>query len=73
MTKYIEPIRNILMAGAMISMAMVNAQEPHAIQVQVEGLNNDTVYLAHYYGNKLYYSDTTITDAKGNLTFPPTL
>lgn len=71
MTKYIEPIRNILMAGAMISLAMVmNAQEPHAIQVQVEGLNNDTVYLAHYYGNKLYYSDTTITDAKGNLTFP---
>lgn len=41
----------------------------HKIQVQVEGLNQDTVYLAHYYGNKLYYADTTITDNKGNFEF----
>lgn len=46
------------------------AQAPHTIQVQVDGLNQDTVYLAHYYGNKLYYSDTTVTDAEGRLTFP---
>lgn len=42
----------------------------HTIDVTVEGLSNDTVYLAHYYGNKLYYSDTTITDAKGHFSFP---
>jgi thiol-disulfide isomerase/thioredoxin len=46
------------------------AQAPHTIQVQVDGLNQDTVYLANYYGNKLYYSDTTVTDAEGRLTFP---
>lgn len=43
---------------------------PYTIDVTVEGLSHDTVYLAHYYGNKLYYSDTTVTDAKGRLTFP---
>ncbi|MFZ8836096.1 MAG: DUF5106 domain-containing protein [Flavobacteriales bacterium] len=42
----------------------------YQIDVTVEGLANDTVYLAHYYGNKLYYSDTTVTDARGRLTFP---
>ena len=47
-----------------------HAQVPHTIQVQVKGLNQDTVYLANYYGNKLYYSDTTVTDANGRLTFP---
>ena len=50
--------------------AMGLAQKPHTIQVQVNGLNQDTVYLANYYGNKLYYSDTTVTDAEGRLTFP---
>ena len=53
-----------------IGTTISHAQTPHTIQVQVEGLNLDTVYLAHYYGNKLYYSDTTITDAEGRLTFP---
>jgi len=42
----------------------------HTIDVTVDGLSNDTVYLAHYYGNKLYYSDTTVTDANGHFTFP---
>ena len=38
-----------------IGTTISHAQTPHTIQVQVEGLNLDTVYLAHYYGNKLYY------------------
>ena len=53
-----------------VGTAMGLAQAPHTIQVQVDGLNQDTVYLANYYGNKLYYSDTTVTDAEGRLTFP---
>ena len=56
----------LMVTGTTIS----RAQTPHTIQVQVEGLNQDTVYLAHYYGNKLYYSDTTVTDAEGRLSFP---
>ncbi len=47
------------------------AQSPaYSIDVTIEGLSNDTVYLAHYYGNKLYYSDTAITSLAGQVVFP---
>ena len=41
---------------------------PHALQgqnslvVHVDGLSEDTVYLAHYYGAKLFYNDTAVAD-----------
>ena len=34
--------------------------------VHVDGLN-DTVYLANYYGAKLFYNDTAIADAKARI------
>jgi thiol-disulfide isomerase/thioredoxin len=42
------------------------------IEVRIDGLNKDTVYLANYYGNKLYYADTAIADAKGQVSFNST-
>lgn len=39
------------------------------IEVQIGGLEKDTVYLANYYGNKLYYADTAVADAKGVAVF----
>ena len=70
MKRHIQPIYMSVIAVVMITLTtVVHAQAPHTIQVQVEGLNNDTVYLAHYYGNKLYYADTTVTNAEGRLTF----
>tara|TARA_Y100000385_G_scaffold39303_2_gene36542 strand:- start:215 stop:1687 length:1473 start_codon:yes stop_codon:yes gene_type:complete len=42
----------------------------YTIDVTIEGLSNDTVYLAHYYGNKLYYADTAVTSSAGRVTFP---
>ena len=39
------------------------------LEVRIDGLSGDTVYLANYYGNKLYYSDTAIADTKGNVVF----
>jgi thiol-disulfide isomerase/thioredoxin len=39
------------------------------IEVHIEGTANDTIYLANYYGNKLYYSDTAIADPKGKVVF----
>ena len=36
-----------------------NAQENgYELKIQIEGLNNDTLYLANYFGKKLYYADT---------------
>lgn len=71
MIRHNRPLSTALIASVLMSITVLGyAQSPYTIKVQVEGLNNDTVYLAHYYGNKLYYSDTTITDATGRLSFP---
>nr|MDQ3100434.1 DUF5106 domain-containing protein [Bacteroidota bacterium] len=59
----------------LLSGAIAIAQEPapaapqRKIDVLINGAAKDTIYLANYYGNKLYYSDTAIADAKGHVTF----
>ena len=45
------------------------AKQPINVEVTVNGLSNDTVYLANYYGSRLYYSDTTVADANGHFSF----
>ena len=43
-----------------------SAQEKgYKLKIQIEGINNDTIYLANYFGNKLYYADTAY--AQGNI------
>lgn len=54
--------------------AFANAQStkaklPYSIKGKIEGLQNVDIYLANYYGNKLYYNDTCHVDAKGNFEF----
>jgi thiol-disulfide isomerase/thioredoxin len=44
-------------------------QTTFPVQVHIDGLAKDTVYLAHYYGSKLFYNDTTVADSKGNFSF----
>jgi hypothetical protein len=41
----------------------------HTIKGRVEGLANVDVYLANYYGNKLFFNDTCHVDAIGNFSF----
>ena len=51
----------IILAGIMLlsSCETSSAQEKgYRLEIQIEGLNSDTVYLANYFGNKLYYADT---------------
>ncbi len=43
---------------------------PYRYQFTVEGLGADTVYLANYYGDKMFYADTAIADQKGRFQFP---
>ena len=51
----------------------VTAQAQDAPKRQIEatitGAGKDTIYLANYYGSKLYYADTAIADAKGKAVF----
>lgn len=39
------------------------------IVVTVEGLGADSVFLANYYGSRLFYSDTTVADVNGHFVF----
>ena len=57
------------MALSLMMTGSVLGQSPFNVDVTVTGLSNDTVYLANYYGSKLYYSDTTVTDTDGHFTF----
>ena len=44
------------------------------LRFQIEGLaEGDTIYLANYYGNKMYYADTAVVGAKGSFEYPPLL
>ena len=45
------------------------AQEQRTIEVQVKGAQGDTLYLANYVGNKLFYADTAVADAQGMAVF----
>jgi thiol-disulfide isomerase/thioredoxin len=49
--------------------SQVLAQNKYSIKGNIKGLKDTKVYLANYYGNKLYYNDTTEVDSKGNFTF----
>lgn len=45
------------------------ASDKRRLEFTVKGGEKDTIFLANYYGNKLYYSDTAMADAKGHVVF----
>ena len=47
----------------------ISAQSNHTITLEIEGLSHDTVYLANYYGEKMFYADTAVTDGRGKAIF----
>lgn len=47
----------------------VSAQTESPYTFKVKGATDTTVYLANYYGEKLYYADTARTDREGNFNF----
>ena len=51
--------------------AMAQAQDApkREIEATITGVGKDTIYLANYYGSKLYYADTAIADARGKAVF----
>lgn len=53
----------------LLGLSQAFAQEKRRLEFHIRGAEKDTIYLANYYGNKLYYSDTTVSDAKGNVVF----
>ena len=45
------------------------AEDGYKIKVQLTGITDTVCYLANYYGDKTYLTDTAFTDSKGRFTF----
>ena len=60
---------NLLVSILFCGAAQAQEVPERTIEVLITGAENDTVYLANYYGSKLYYSDTCVADAKGKVIF----
>ena len=61
-----------LHACALLAIAQPKAEgnaPRRTLDVTITGCSKDTLYLANYYGNKLYYADTAVADAKGRAVF----
>jgi len=42
---------------------------PYSIRVKINGVKDTAVYLANYFGNKIYYNDTAMADRNGLVVF----
>jgi len=62
-------LKNTLLLALLASVTITHAQDKRRLQFTIDGTAHDTIYLANYYGNKLYYSDTTVANAKGVAVF----
>ncbi|HLP10347.1 MAG TPA: redoxin domain-containing protein [Flavobacteriales bacterium] len=64
-------MRNLILTSFLAIMGfVVSAQKGgYTLKFKVNGCKDTTVFLANYYGNKLYYADTTKCNAKGEFQF----
>ncbi len=62
-------MRSVIVCMAALLLGTANAQLKARIEVKVSGLANTKVFLANYYGNRLFYADSTVADAQGNCVF----
>lgn len=56
-------------AFLLITLTGIAQKKKYEYKFRIDGLKNDTVYLGNYYGGKMYYNDTTYTNAKGEFSF----
>lgn len=61
--------KQLFLAALLALGTVVHAQEKRRLQFTIQGTANDTIFLANYYGNKLYYADTTVASPKGVAVF----
>lgn len=73
-TRFMIQIKKPLFACLLLTAFSIGPMETleaqsQGIDVTIDGIAGDTIYLAHYYGNKMYYADTTIADMDGHVYF----
>ena len=57
-------MKKIILSILAISFSIVVSAQ-HDFSFKIEGLSDTSVYLANYFGGKLYYNDTAVVDASG--------
>jgi thiol-disulfide isomerase/thioredoxin len=62
-------LRSALFFSVIVMGLSLSAQSKYKIKGHIEGLKDTSIYLANYYGNKLYYNDTARVDSKGYFAF----
>lgn len=58
-----------LVLSFVFAFGVMGLQAQNQLKFKINGLQNTEVYLANYYGNKLYYNDTAKTDDLGFVKF----
>lgn len=68
-----KPIRNsfacVLAACVFFTTDALSQDLGYNIVLEIEGLSHDTVFLANYYGEKMFYADTAVSDGRGKVVF----
>jgi peroxiredoxin len=65
-----QKLKSLILTVAIILLAgSTFAQESHKISIKVEGLRDSLVYLANYFGDKQFLTDSAKADANGNVVF----
>ncbi|MFN8350035.1 MAG: DUF5106 domain-containing protein [Flavobacteriales bacterium] len=62
-------MRSLLTLLIALSAFGAHAQNERRLEFQLNGAPQRKVYLANYYGNRLYYTDSAVTDAQGKAVF----
>lgn len=62
-------MRTKLTLALLAAATLAHAQDKRRLQFTIEGTAKDTIFLANYFGNKLYYTDTAVANAKGVTVF----
>jgi peroxiredoxin len=63
-----KKMKSIFFLSSFLLVGVLSAQDL-AYRFQIEGAEDTVIYLANYYGEKLYYADTARSDAKGRFGF----
>lgn len=63
-------MRSLILCGvALLGNFATSAGQPAHLEITIAGAAGDTVLLAAYYGNLLFYTDTAVADASGRAVF----
>lgn len=59
----------LVLAAIILFFPVYSQKSAYELKIKVEGVKDTTVYLANYFGSKLYYKDTAQANQKGEIVF----